>query len=458
MAPAPWALAELASATFGDRRLTRRAADLLTVLVDHPEASVPAACGSWAATKAAYRFWDNADATPAVLLTAHADATRARCAAHALVLAVQDTTALDLTGHPTTTGTGPLGRGRHTGLHVHTVLAVTPDGEPVGLLDQHVWARDPAAVGSRHRRRERPTAEKESQRWLDALAATHAALPEARVVTIGDREADIFDLFAAPRPASSDLLIRAAHNRCVGRDPDAYLWDVARAADVLGATALTVPRQANRPERQATLAVRAAPVHLQPPHGDRSRDPIAVTAVLAEEPDPPPDQRALCWLLLTTVPVPDLAAATRCLAWYRRRWVIERFHFVLKSGCGIERVQLETAERMERALATLSIVAWRVAWLAEQARQTPEAPCTTLLTAAQWAALHAAVTKRPDPAPPPVSLAQATRWIAHLGGFLGRKGDGDPGVKTVWRGWRRLEDLTAIWVLLHPNPSMQTYG
>ena len=169
MIPATWAVGEMLTARFGDPGRRGRAEKVLRVLADRPESTIPAACGDWAATTAVYRFWDNPNIEPDDLLGAHRDATLARCAEQHTVLAIQDTTALDVNGHAALTGIGPLGHGRHEGLHVHSVLAVTPNGVALGILHQEVWARDAATTGSRHQRRERATRDKGanagSMRW-----------------------------------------------------------------------------------------------------------------------------------------------------------------------------------------------------------------------------------------------------------------------------------------------------
>jgi len=449
----------------GDRRRAARLERLVAALAAAPEASPPAACGSWAATKAAYRFWDSAHVTPAAIRAAHAATTRARAGAEGVVLAIQDTTDLDVSGHPATTGVGPLAHPARRGLLVHSVLAATPAGVPLGLLHQQVWARDAAIPGTRRTRRRRATADKESQRWRDALAAAQAAAPAPpRVVTVADRAADIFDLFARPRPPHSDLLIRAAHNRRVDVAPPdpappgaaaaADLWPTVRAAAPLGLLAAAIPRADGRPARDATLTVRAAALALRPPRHHRERAalaPVPVAAVLAAEEAPPAGVAPIRWLLVTTLPVADLADAVRCVDWYKRRWLIERYHFVLKSGCRVERLQLQTADRLERALATYAVVAARVLWLTHRARADPDAACTVVLARHEWEALSCAVHRVPTPPAAPPSLRQAVRWIAQLGGFLGRTRDGEPGAQTVWRGLRRLADLAAMYRLLHPR-------
>lgn len=400
------------------------------------------------------------DAIPTdAIVAAHLAATRARLQGEPTLLALQDTTALDFTHHPGLAGAGPLAHPAQQGLWVHSVLAATPDGVPLGLLHQHRWARDPATVGKRQTRRQRPTAEQESQRWLDAQATTDAAVPPAtRVITVADREADIYDLFALPRPPRHELLIRATQNRCIAEEAH-YLWAAVQAAAVGDVVPVAVGRRADREPREALLTLRWVPVTLVPPRNRPQRAalaPVPLVAILAEEPVPPPGEHPIRWLLLTTLPVASGEAALACVRWYALRWLVERYHFALKSGCRIEELQLRTAERVERALAVYAIVAWRLLWLTYLARAEPEVPCTVALTAAEWPVLYR--TRYPTatlPAQPP-PLGAAVRWIARLGGFLDRAGDGEPGLKVLWRGLRRLEDLTLGWQLAHTVPSVAT--
>lgn len=173
------------------------------------------------------------------------------------------------------------------------------------------------------------------------------------------------------------------------------------------------------------------PFHMAPSNrSDRASLPaIPVHMVLAEEDAPqqlPSGVKPVCWLLLATFPVETFDDAVRCLRYYSYRWLIERYHFVLKSGCGLEKLQLEAADRIHRALSTYCIVAWRLLWLTYEARYAPDSPCDRVLE------IHEAVV-----------------LIARLGGFLARKSDGEPGVKTIWRGLRRLHDIASTWALLH---------
>ena len=218
-----------------------------------------------------------------------------------------------------------------------------------------------------------------------------------------------------------------------------------------GRVMITVPRGHGRPERTATLAVRYRAVTLLPPTNRPKREgltPVEVWAVLATEVDAPDGVEPLRWVLLTSRPVTTLDDALTCIAWYQLRWLVERYHYVLKEGCRIEALQLGTIARVERALATYCIVSWRLLWLSIQARQTPEASCEVILARHEWQALACGVQRTAIPPTEPPTLRQAVRWIAQLGGFLARTGDGEPGVKVLWRGMHKLEGMVQMWVLL----------
>jgi hypothetical protein len=458
-----WAAQELESVALGDQRLKQRLVRLVHDLALRPESSLPQASASWAATKAAYRFFDNDRVLPQAIGTAHQQATCARLPESGALLVVQDTTLLDFTRHPATTGLGHLIHRKHFGLLAHSALLLSDAGVPLGLLHQQVWARDPQRRGQRQTRRQRPTAAKESQRWLDTLAATEAALPTDReVYSLADREADFYDLLAAPRRRGHHLLLRAKQRRSVQYE-GGLLATALRAQPRLGQYTVELRRGDDRPARTVVLALRYGAFWIDPPLGHRQRrhlPRVQVWAVLAEEQSPPATPQPVCWLLLSTKPITTPAEAGQAVQRYCRRWLVERLHFVLKSGCRIEQLQLETAARLQRAIATYSIVAWRLLWLTYQARQQPRASCTQLFELRHWQLLHRAVhPSQPLPATPP-TLAEAVQHVARLGGFLARRHDGLPGVQVLWRGLRRLQDLLHGASLLSPehNKPPPTYG
>jgi hypothetical protein len=331
---------------------------------------------------------------------------------------------------------------------VHSVLALLPSGVPLGLLEQQRWARAVRA------RRTRETREKESHRWLDAEQATLAALPPAtEVLTIADREADIFDLFAAERRPGAYLLIRAVQTRRLTDPPDgetAYIWPTVAQQPPAGTLTVTVQPVTQRTGREATLTVRHGVVEVQPPRHHRARaqcQPQRLHAIIAHEEAPPAGQTPLTWRLLTTWPVETDEDVLALIEAYSLRWLIERFHFVLKSGCRVEQLQLDREHRLERAVATYSIVAVRLLRLTYLARRDPDAAGLPEVTATVWLVLRASTPALQEARGSEPTVRAVVRAIAGLGGFIGRTGDGDPGVKTLWRGVQQLHLMALGWEL-----------
>ena len=444
----PWLINELAKVRLGDPRRWRRLLKMVSTLAMRPGSSIPKAFPRHAEATAAYRFLHSPEVVPGEIIAGVSQAVVERCAGLPLVLALQDTTSFNFQQHPATSGMGPL-NGRVNGFLMHSVLLATPAGVPLGLLDQTVWARDPQGPRTAALYQKRPFADKESHRWVAALQAVQERLdPTTRVLNIADREADIYEVFAETRSLNSDLLIRNSNNRRLQDGPDAYLWQALAAQPVAGELTLQLPRRVQEKPRTTRLAIRYCAVTLRPSTrrvGEEPLPPVSVTAVEARELDPPAGKKPIVWVLLTTLPVADLAAAVQCVSYYSRRWLIERYHYTLKSGgCRFEDSQLQDFAALTRLLALQCLVAWRLLWLTYLSRTEPEQPCTVAFTDLEWRILHRAMRKI-DPAflrrsgydassglPPP--LRTAVRWMAKLGGFLGRKGDGEPGIKVLWEG------------------------
>jgi hypothetical protein len=452
--PAQWTQEEFGRAPLPDRRLVQRLMLMATDFAQQPTAPIPQACGSWDKTKAAYRFFDNDAVQPQAILEAHLQATVQRMQAHRLVLCAQDTTTLNYSTHPRTRGLGPIGNNRDKtlGLLLHSTLALTPTGQPLGLLQAHSWARSTRTFGRSANARNRTAREqKESQKWLDSFSACQALAarcPQTTLVNLADREGDLYDLFQqalAPTHAPTvHLLVRAQHDRQVAH-PQKYLWDYLAAQRVGARLKLQVGRKDGQPARLATLTIRFACVTLRPPCLKEDQPPLTLWAVEAREMRPPRGVKALCWRLLTTLPVPTVEAAVEKVRWYAGRWQIEVLHKVLKSGCQVEQRQLETAARLQRVLMVDLIVAWRVLALCKAARETPTALASDYLAQAEWRALWCYMNPRAKPPRRAPTVRQAVRWIAQLGGFLGRRRDGQPGPIVVWRGMQQLRAITAAW-------------
>jgi Transposase DNA-binding/Transposase Tn5 dimerisation domain len=451
-----WVEDEMRYINLGDQRRNRRLIQMVEDLSAQPSVSVPQASRDLAALQGLYDFWQSPRVNADAIIAAHRHSTVDRMAQTNVVLAIQDTTEFNFTTHPKLQGAGYLDHSKTTGVKCHSVFAVSAEGVPLGVLHQHLWARDPAELGKKHQRHQRPTADKESQRWLDGLLHTQALMPNTvHWVMVGDREADIYDLLALGQQKSAQMLVRAAQNRLVQASEQedlTRLMTTLAATPVAGTTQLDLKRHPDRAARTATLTLRFTTLEIQPPQS-RSKQgdlpPVRVQVILAQELNPPPgEEDPVSWLLLTTLPVKTLDDALQCLQWYTYRWLIERYHFVLKSGCRIEKLQLRTTQRIERALATYAIVAWRLLWLTYEARRQPDQPADRAFSPDEWQALYATIHQTPVIPDSVPTLSQCVRWIAQLGGFIGRKRDGEPGVQTLWLGLRRLHDIVSTWKLL----------
>jgi hypothetical protein len=454
--PKDWAEEEVGAAGLSDHRLTKRLVTLLQDRYARPQASIPQACQSRAKTKAAYRFFAHPETTMEKILAPHYQTTVSRITGEPLVLAVQDTTSLNYTAHPATKDLGPIGNlpDDPIGLLVHDTMAFNVEGTPLGLLDVQCWARDPEQFGKKKLRYQLPIEQKESYKWLRSfqrVAEAQKRCPNTMVVSVGDREADIYELIemALGDPSGPKLLVRAAQNRILAQE-QGHLWSRVSSQEISAYLDIRVPRRGNKPARQTTLAVRCAQVMLKPPRHKSERPLLAVWAILARELDETAMGTPIEWLLLTTCDVATSEQAVEKIRWYTRRWGIEVYHRTLKSGCKIEERQLGTADRIEACLAIDMIVAWRVFHLAKLGRETPDVPCTVFFEDHEWQALLVYWTRKLPAFDTPPTLREAMRLTAQLGGFLGRKCDGDPGTKSLWIGLQRLDDLAAMYQFMLP--------
>jgi hypothetical protein len=457
-----WAEGEFGRVRLPDQRLRKRLLTMARDLYARPQAQIPEACQSRAKTKAAYRFFDHARTGMEILLEPHYQATRQRLAEEKIVLAVQDSTSLNYTAHPATDALGPLSTrvDGSMGLWLHNTMAFAVEGTPLGLLDVQCWARDAQEFGKHHQRKQRPIEQKESYKWLKSfqqVATAQRSSPDTLLVSVGDREADIYELFelALEDPRGPKLLVRAEYDRLLA-DGQGHLWLMVASQLVAATQDLQVPRRGAQPARVAHLELRFAPVRLKPPQRKAHLPSLNLWAVLAQEVNAPPAVKPLRWMLLTTCQVTSTASAIEKIDWYRLRWGVEVYHRTLKSGCKIEERQLGTADRIETCLAIDLVVAWRIFHLAKLGREVPDVPCTVFFEEFQWKALHTHITKTPVPPAEPPTLRQALRMVATLGGFLGRKGDAEPGTTTLWRGLQCLDGIAAMWkyMVIHYAPQL----
>jgi len=462
-----WAEHELGGVNLGDQRLNRRLVTIASRFMEKPLASIPQATGGWPEAKGAYRFMDNEKVDPDAILEPHRLRTIERAAEHELVLAVGDTTMLDYTRHPATEGLGPLSDLEHQGLMLHPTLVVTPERVPLGLVHHFVWTRDEETFAlDRYAKGRLPIEEKESLKWLVSLSAAEkmqrelaATGAKTTVVAVFDREGDVYDVFAVAASSNSgcDLLVRAKNDRRVD-DPMGHLWPTMRTQPRAGTVTLSLPRTPKRKAREADLNVRFATLMLLPPeHRAKAEglEPVEVQVVFANEDDPPKGAEPVSWMLITTLSVTSFEDACRVLSHYTCRWVVELLIRITKSGCKTEERQLETADRLRRCLVLDLIVAWRVLYLTTIGRDTPDLPCTVIFEDHEWKSLYLFVHKSEDKVPKTTpTLREVTRLVGRLGGHLGRKSDKEPGQTTMWRGLTRLSDISACWLVMRAEPSL----
>ncbi|MFH1012215.1 MAG: IS4 family transposase [Candidatus Peregrinibacteria bacterium] len=461
--PANWAEEEFGTVRFNDDRLKKRLYIIAQDFFNQTQENVPQACGSKARTMGAYRFFQNSKVTMDVILTAHTEAAIKRIKEHPIVLAPQDTTPLNYSTHSKTKGLGPIHnkKNKAVGLILHDTLAFTEDGVPLGVLDGQCWARDPKDKGKSDRRKGLPIEQKESMKWLRSyrrVAEIQQVCPQTMLVSMGDRESDIYELFDEARHTINgpELLIRAEKTRkrkvviqTEEGEGKQFLWDFMDHQPISGALQIHIPRTANRQARDARIDVRFAKVNIAPPKNFSKHSPIPVWVVYALEAGTAPNViKPVSWMLMTTVPVNNFQDAAKRVEWYTRRWGIEVYHRTLKSGCLIKNRQFGKADRITTCLGIDMVVAWRVYHLTMLGRVSPDSPCTAFFNDIEWKALCIFTSKNPVPPTSPPSMRDAVRMVGATGGHLGRKGDGHPGTQTVWKGLQRLDSAVEMYALL----------
>lgn len=453
---------ELRGINFGDKRLNKRSSVIIQSLAANPEASINAACEGWGETLAAYRFFNNADVTPEQILEPHREATQRRMREQSVVLIVQDTTELDYTKHPPKDARC-LNQDSRFGLFLHAHLAVTPDKLCLGVVEAEYFDRAPESLGQAKKRRTLPIEEKESFRWLKGyrLACQLAAkCRETRIVSIADREADIYDIFVDAHQQEglrADYIIRAQEDRSTlerNREagPKVYckVRDEVTRSNLLTTRTIELNETPKRAARQAILEIRAITVQVKPPHARAYLPSVTHNVVLVTEVGGPGDGTDVSWLLLTTLPIETVDDVLRIIDYYVARWAVEIYFRTLKTGCRVEEIQLETTHRLKNCLAFYQIIAWRVIHLTYLNRTSPTLPCTAVFTASEWKSVWRVVTKQPLPKRPP-QLSEIMVLLSQLGGYNNRVADAPAGPQSIWIGLRRMTDFATAWMAFGPE-------
>lgn len=449
-----WACREFGKAPLKDARRTARLVAIAAGLAHDVGIAISNSCGP-GASQLVSRLFDRKEVTVESALENHIKETVRRCGKYDLVYAIQDSTSLNYGTHPALKGVGPLSSSsREQGLMMHGVLACSPDGTPLGLLDLNLWARDPKKFGEGKNCQNYPIEEKESYKWINGLQRVEEVLPpEQRVLVIGDRESDIFYLFYHQRRPNTDLLVRSCYNRRIENEEDReerlHIQEAMDKAKILGVYEVEIPRQGKRKPRTAKLSVKSAGLKIKRPDYktvEKYDHSVEVWCVKVEEINRPDDvKEPLKWTLLTTMKSDTFKKAVKMVKAYCKRWIIEDFHKTLKTGgCDVERLQFENTDRLRPAIAALCVVAWRVLYLSRLSRESPGLPADEVCSDEERVVLSAwiySLGKRKWKNFRVDTVSDFVLGVAVMGGFHARKCDGHPGVKCIWRGLRKLDDL-----------------
>lgn len=454
--PRSWAEHTFGSADLGDRRRTRRLVAAAALIATHPEKSFPQIF-DWNQLRGFYRLCDQSQATLSAIQQPHWQQTRQAMGQYPVVLVLHDTTELDFTSHPHLTGIGQIGNEFGRGLLQHNSLAVLPQNRQVlGLAYQQLKVRQPAPPGETPYQRKRR--ERESEIWSAGIRATGEPPPGCRWVDVCDRGADDYEAMRASRAVHHDFLIRLTQNRTVattakGEQPVSVL-DYARSLPSQGEEEVEIRGRGGRDARVARVCLAAAAVWVPAPAGTpqrRAQPVLPAWVIRIWEPQPPAATEPLEWILITSVPTETLAELRERRDWYGCRWLVEVFHDIEKNGCSEEDRRFETRARMEACLAVLALVAVRVFQLRCALESQPEQPAGQVGTQQEIQLLRR-LTKHTRKR---FTVRDFVRAVARLGGFLGRKGDGDPGIRALWRGYQRLQDML-LGAQLTGSPNLES--
>lgn len=463
-----WIMEEMASADFGDLRLNKRFHILASQLASKPSQPINQASVNWAATKAAYRFFDNSKIQTESIIEPHILSTQVRAKNCRRIVVVQDTSYIDFTKHIRTFDLGSIGKMTDgfepQGLILHCALALSDKGLPLGLLSHTVWPREERLKKDSHFESLLPREKKESFKWFKGLKDTIKNAPDHEVIMVCDREADIYDFIEESLTNGVDFVVRVQHARMLEDElfGDINVFDRIAIAPVHSRISIEVPGSGKREKRTADLVLKFFPVtYSAHPRGIKTkqvskRSHLELNIVHLYEENPPKGEAPIHWTLVTSLKSENQQEALEVVRYYKMRWQIELYFKSLKTGCGVELCRLNSAEKLIRYITLQSVIAWRIIWMTFINRTNPAASCETFLTEDEWKTLWLKKhrlqiksglmkAKPPDIAP---STYEAVRWIAMQGGFLGRKGDGEPGQITIWRGWLDLMAAVEVYEVM----------
>lgn len=442
-----WAELNFGECQLGDKRRTTRLVRLAADFADNPSASLPCQVERWGDLKAAYRLFDREEVRFEAVARPHWEQTRRQARGRVLILG--DTTEIDFGRFRDIEGVGPTGNGTGRGFLLHNALMVSADtGELLGVSGQAIHYRKKKAKSAK-----RPTApnrlkkkDRESEVWTRVIDDIGPPPPEATYVHVFDRGADSFEIYCRLLQQRCHWVIRASQlSRSVLVGEDQQEMPLKKSLTTLTSVGQYTQSLRARPgqaAREARLDVRVGqiriprPRHVSPAIRKLKPQPIAMNVIDVIEVDPPQGAPPIRWVLFTQLPATTFAEARLLIGYYEQRWLIEEYHKALKTGCAVEARQLKTADRLEALVGLISVVAVRLLQLKSLARTAPDLPAKRVVPQVWLRMLKLA--RKNLPRVHDLTVRQFYREVAKLGGFLGRKGDGEPGWITIWRGWDKL--------------------
>lgn len=422
-----------------DLRLVNRLEKIACRMMAKPDLSIPKQNNKWKDIKATYRFYDSNKVQFLKLIQPHINQTKKKVAKMGQILAIQDTCFISYSHHPSIEGLSDMGGEKGTkGIILHTALAIDPNKkqpEVIGLLDQYIHHRT-KKVDKNETYFEKQNRWRESKIWEEASQRSSINNSKTQIIEVMDREGDVFDVMKNCLSLNHDFLIRATHERILGGLSENKLFDFVKTLEPSGVVELDVRKRPKQIPRKALLDVCFSKVKILGPKNRKNED-IESNVVYVIEKNPPKNQEPLGWILLTSVDINSFEDACQIIEWYKCRWIIEEYHKGIKSGCKVEERQLKTEGRLENFLGIANIIALRIMKIRDYARNMPQISAKRVIEPLKVDILMRYNDIKKDD----ITIYEYYREVAKIGGFIGRKSDGEPGWQTLWKGETELSTL-----------------
>lgn len=421
--------------------MDKRLSSTVELKEQQTQGTILSGCGNKHAAKAFYALLSNEKYSKEQVHQAAYQSTveRIKESETERVLLVQDTSDINMNGHKKTEDLGYCSE-HIRGVKLHSCLALLPDGTPLGLLGQEYESRTAKKETlSAEEKKRRPIEEKESYRWLETAQKTVKLVPKGvETVIVCDREGDFYELYAEMLKLETSFVVRVVQNRATTNGEHSI--QQLRRTTACGEVEVLIPRDTrkNKPARTAKMEVACCTVSVARPHRIKPDLPRSLTLNLVRITEIGDTNEAIEWLLATNLPITDEKAVMEIVSYYVQRWKIERFHYVLKSGCQAEKIQQRTYERIQSVLLIYSVIAVYILAMMYTARSFPEMKCDVFFKENEWKILYCLINRKQSAPDKPYLLKTATDYLGELGSYKHSPSDGDYGVKAIWLGLLKL--------------------